>query len=55
VKFVQIPKSEPVSREAVEKLQRKFTEAKSKEEREKFWAMVQRSKQPLDLEGLPIG
>jgi hypothetical protein len=56
VKFVQIPKSQPVPPEAIERLQRKFTEAKEDEERKKFWAMVQRTKQPIDYErGLPIG
>jgi hypothetical protein len=57
VKRVTIPtKAAPVSPESVERLQRKFAERKSLEEREPFWLRVQESKQPIDYEaGLPIG
>jgi hypothetical protein len=56
VKFIQIPKSKPVPPEAIERLQRKFTQAKTDEERERFWAAVQARKQPpVDFEAMPNG
>lgn len=57
MRCVTIPKSTPVPAEAIERLQRKFTDAKSREERERFWAGVQARKQPqkpIDYERLPV-
>jgi hypothetical protein len=57
VRFLQLPTTQLVPREAVERLQRKFTESKTDEERARFWAAVQARKQPtVDFErGIPIG
>jgi hypothetical protein len=46
VRFVRLPLVAIVPRSDVERLQRKFTEAKTEAERDRFWLAVQRSKQP---------
>jgi hypothetical protein len=45
-RLTSLPRNALVPEAATERLQRKFTEAKAELERERFWAAVQRSKQP---------
>ena len=42
---IKLPRATFVPADAVERLQRKFTEAKSSVERDRFWALVQKNKQ----------
>lgn len=46
ISTVQLPMVRIVPADAVERLQRKFSTAKSTAERERFWAAVQMRKQP---------
>jgi hypothetical protein len=45
-RLTSLPRNALVPEAAVERLQRKFLESKSALERERFWAAIQRSKQP---------
>ena len=57
-RITPLPRNVLVPSEAIERLQKKFTDSKSAVERERFWLSVQRKKQrhPLnyDLDPPPV-